>query len=60
MAVNWVQTTTWGPLTNAGEVQNNYTRIQSNVRFSKHRVLQWLQERSFQPRPVNRDGAKRQ
>jgi excisionase family DNA binding protein len=37
-----------------------YIRIESNVRFSKHQVLQWLQERSFQPRPVNRGGAKRQ
>lgn len=30
-----------------------YLRIESNVRFSKHRVRQWLEERSFQPRPVN-------
>jgi excisionase family DNA binding protein len=37
-----------------------YIRIESNVRFSKHQVMQWLQERSFQPRPVNRNGAKRQ
>ena len=37
-----------------------YIRIESNVRFSKHQVLEWLQERSFQPRPVNRNGAKRQ
>jgi excisionase family DNA binding protein len=37
-----------------------YIRIESNVRFSKHQVLEWLQERSFQPRPVRRDGAKRQ
>jgi excisionase family DNA binding protein len=35
-----------------------HSRIQSNVRFSKHQVLQWLQERSFQPRPVNGKGAK--
>ncbi len=27
MAVNWVQTTSWGPLTNAGALQNNYFRI---------------------------------
>ncbi len=27
MAVNWVQTTTWGPITNPGELQNNYARI---------------------------------
>ena len=36
-----------------------YMRIESNVRFSKHQVLEWLRERSFQPRPVNRNGAKR-
>jgi excisionase family DNA binding protein len=37
-----------------------YLRMESNLRFSKHLVLQWLQERSFEPRPVNRNGAKRQ
>ncbi len=37
-----------------------YIRIESNVRFSKHQVLQWLRERTFEPRPVNRKGAKRQ
>jgi excisionase family DNA binding protein len=37
-----------------------YIRVESNVRFSKHQVLQWLEERSFQPRPVNGKGAKRQ
>ena len=37
-----------------------YLRMESNLRFSKHQVLQWLQERSFEPRPVNRNGAKRQ
>jgi len=37
-----------------------YFRIESNVRFSKHRVQRWLEERSFQPRPVNGNGAKRQ
>jgi hypothetical protein len=37
-----------------------YMRIESNVRFSKHQVLEWLRERSLQPRPVRRDGAKRQ
>jgi predicted DNA-binding transcriptional regulator AlpA len=35
-------------------------RIESNVRFSKHQVQRWLEERSFPPRPVNRNGAKRQ
>ena len=37
-----------------------HSRIESNVRFSKQRVQRWLEERSFQPRPVNGDGAKRQ
>jgi excisionase family DNA binding protein len=37
-----------------------YSRIGSTVRFSKHQVLRWLEERSFQPRPVNGKGAKRQ
>ena len=27
MPVDWVQVTTWGPLTNGGELQNNYARI---------------------------------
>jgi hypothetical protein len=36
------------------------TRIESNVRFSKHQVMRWLEERSFQPRPVNGKGAQRQ
>jgi len=35
-----------------------HMRIESNVRFSKHLVLQRLRERSFQPRRVNRNGAK--
>jgi hypothetical protein len=35
-------------------------RIESNVRFSKHQVQRWLEDRSFQPRPVNGKGAKRQ
>ena len=37
-----------------------YLRMESNLHFSKHQVLQWLQERSFEPRPVRRDGARRQ
>ncbi len=37
-----------------------HSRIQSNLRFSKHQVQRWLEERSFQPRPVNGKGAKRQ
>jgi excisionase family DNA binding protein len=37
-----------------------HMRIESNVRFSKHQVLEWLRQRTFEPRPVRRDGAKRQ
>jgi excisionase family DNA binding protein len=37
-----------------------HLRIESNVRFSKHQVMRWLEERSFQPWPVNGKGAKRQ
>jgi excisionase family DNA binding protein len=37
-----------------------YVRIESNVRFSKHQVMRWLEERSFQPRLVHGKGAKRQ
>ena len=33
-----------------------YVRVESNVRFPKHQVLQWLEQRSFQPRPVNGNG----
>jgi predicted DNA-binding transcriptional regulator AlpA len=37
-----------------------HMRIELNVRFSKHQVQRWLEERSFQPRPVNGKGARRQ
>ena len=37
-----------------------YSRIESNVRFSKHQVARWLEERTFRPRSVNGHGAKRQ
>ncbi len=36
-----------------------YTRIESNIRFPKHQVLEWLEERSFQPGSTNGKGAKR-
>ena len=35
-------------------------RIESNVRFPKHQVMEWLEERSFHPDHVQRQGAKRQ
>jgi excisionase family DNA binding protein len=37
-----------------------YVRIESNIRFSEHQVMRWLEERSFQPRLVRGKGAKRQ
>jgi len=37
-----------------------YVRMESNLRFSKHQVQRWLEERSFQPRPVHGNGARRQ
>lgn len=37
-----------------------YVRIESNVRFPKHRIARWLEERSFQPRSVQGNGARRQ
>jgi predicted site-specific integrase-resolvase len=37
-----------------------YIRIESSLRFPKHRVLRWLEERSFQPRAVNGNGARHQ
>jgi len=37
-----------------------YVRIESNVRFSKHQVMRWLEERSFQPRSMHGKGAKHQ
>jgi predicted DNA-binding transcriptional regulator AlpA len=37
-----------------------HMRIESNVRFSKHQVLEWLRQRTFEPRPLSRGGAKRQ
>jgi excisionase family DNA binding protein len=37
-----------------------HMRIESNVRFSKHQVLEWLRQRTFQSRPVNGKGARRQ
>ena len=37
-----------------------YVRIESNLRFAKHQILEWLEERSFQPRAVHGKGAQRQ
>lgn len=35
-----------------------HLRIESNVRFSKHQVMRWLEQRSFQPLLVHRKRAK--
>ena len=37
-----------------------HMRIESNVRFSKHQVQRWLEERSFQPPTGELQGAKRE
>ncbi len=37
-----------------------YVRIESSLRFPKHRILEWLEERAFEPRAVHGKGAKRQ
>jgi excisionase family DNA binding protein len=37
-----------------------HVRIESNVRFPKHQVIRWLEERSFHPRLVHGNGTKRQ
>ncbi len=37
-----------------------YVRIQSNIRFLRHQILQWLAQRTYQPRPVSGTGARRQ
>ena len=37
-----------------------YVRIESNVRFSKHPIMRWLEERCFQPRSMHGKGAKHQ
>ncbi|MDT8067957.1 MAG: helix-turn-helix domain-containing protein [Terriglobia bacterium] len=30
-----------------------YVRIQSNVRFVKHQIFDWIEERNYRPRPLN-------
>ncbi len=36
-----------------------YVRIQSNVRFVKAQILDWIEEHNYRPRPVNGNGAPR-
>ena len=36
-----------------------HVKIQSNVRFRKREILDWIERQSFRPRPVNGNGACR-
>jgi len=36
-----------------------YVRIQSNVRFVKRQIFDWIGEHNYRPRPTNGNGAKR-
>lgn len=31
-----------------------YVRIQSNVRFPKQRILAWIEQQSYQPKPTSK------
>ena len=35
-----------------------HVRIQSNVRFPKQEILDWIEKQSFRPRPGNGNGKK--
>jgi len=37
-----------------------YVRIQSNVRFARRPINDWLAEHSYEPRSKNRNGLRRQ
>ncbi len=34
-----------------------YVRIQSNVRFPKQEILDWIEAQTYRPRPTNGNGA---
>lgn len=36
-----------------------YVRIQSNVRFPKRQILEWIEQQSYQPRGLHGDGARK-
>ena len=36
-----------------------YVRIQSNVRFPKQRILEWIEQQSYDPRPRKKNLTKR-
>lgn len=33
-----------------------YVRIESNLRFSRSEILEWIEQHSYRPRPVNGNG----
>lgn len=37
-----------------------YVRIESNVRFRRDEVMQWLEARSYRPRPMATGGRRKQ
>lgn len=36
-----------------------YVKIQSNVRFVRQQIFDWIGEHNYRPRPANGNGAKR-
>lgn len=36
-----------------------YVRIQSNVRFRRHEIMDWIERQSYRPRPANGNGRSR-
>ncbi|HEX2710621.1 MAG TPA: helix-turn-helix domain-containing protein [Candidatus Acidoferrales bacterium] len=36
-----------------------YVRIQSNVRFLKREIFQWIEKQSYRPSPVDGNGSKK-
>ena len=30
-----------------------YVRIESNIRFVKHQILEWIEEKNYRPKPLN-------
>jgi excisionase family DNA binding protein len=36
-----------------------YVRIQSNVRFPKRQILEWIERQTYQPRSLNGSGPRR-
>lgn len=36
-----------------------YVRIESNVRFPKHQIVEWIQDRNYTPRPIHKPNERR-